>query len=191
MGCYQCAASGKAGRYRLVPGGGYQFFIYFFPMTLLHSNVVGGRVVEPTFPMMLFHCGGRCWVDNTASRFALLRRNGAAMWFYRGIGVRYGGERVTRGCHRGADVRGRALQCNPTKGCVPLCRQIAGARCCAVISVLPWARLVIVVAASACGGALMCGLFPARASEDRATCASPLGAIWVAPTQVPDPTAAQ
>jgi len=24
-----------------------------FPMTLLHSNVVGGRVVEPTFPMML------------------------------------------------------------------------------------------------------------------------------------------
>ena len=52
---------------------------------------------------------------------------------------------------------------------------------------------VIVVAASACveGGALMCGLFPARASEDRATCASPLGAIWVAPTQVHDATAAQ
>ena len=64
---------------------------------------------------------------------------------------------------------------------------------CAIISVLPWASLVIVVAASACaeGGALMCGLFPARASEDRATCASPLGAIWVAPTQVHDATAAQ
>ena len=35
------------------------------------------------------------------------------------------------------------------------------------------------------------GLFPARASEDRATCAGPLGAIWVAPTQVHDATAAQ
>jgi hypothetical protein len=33
----------------------------------------------------------------------------------------------------------------------------------------------------------MCGLFSARASEDRA----PLGAIWVAPTQVHDATAAQ
>ena len=47
---------------------------------------------------------------------------------------------------------------------------------CAIISVLPWASLVIVVAASA---------------EDRATCASPLGAIWVALTQVHDATAAQ
>ena len=48
-------------------------------MTLMLFNVVGGRVVEPTVPMMLFHCGGRWWVGNTASRIALLRRNGAAI----------------------------------------------------------------------------------------------------------------
>ena len=78
------------------------------------------------------------------------------------------------------------MQCNPTKGCLPLCRQIAGACRCAVVSVLPWARLVTVVAASACaeGGALMCGLFSCSRIGGQGHLCEFLCAIWAAPTML-------
>ena len=141
-------------------------------MTLMLFNVVGGRVVEPTVPMMLFHCGGRWWVGNTASGIALLRRNGAAITSHvispRHWGAVWWGAGPARMSSRSIQIRrGGALQCNSAQGCAPLCQQIAGAWRCAAISVPPRIRLVCVVAASACaeGRALMCGLCFARASE--------------------------